>query len=272
MQDKLMQQLKQLIQQGQLTEAISLAVTQLKARPKDLDMRSSFIELLCIDGQFERADQQLNLLIQQHPECLPGAVNMRQLVRAAQARIDFSLGGDTATLVGGTQQSFAPLLEMRLALVHKDQSGLEQAATQLEAARESCAVEINNQACSILRDIDDTLAGYLEVFGANGKFYFVPFSAVTWLKLMPAESLFELIWRKAEIDILNGPSGEVFIPMTYLASGNVDEKLGRESYWKPLLHTEFYQGRGQKMWMVDDDALAVNGLTAFCVACAAVAE
>ncbi|WP_432455104.1 MULTISPECIES: type VI secretion system accessory protein TagJ [unclassified Agarivorans] len=252
------QQIKQLIQQGQLSEAIAATIAHLKVKPKDLDTRSSFIELLCIDGQLERADQQLDLLVKQHPQCVPGALNMRQLVHAAQSRVDFAHGGDTASLVSGAKQSLTQLIELRLALLNKDQRALTRAAQQLEHLRESAELTINDQTCTELRDLDDSLAGYLEVFGSNGLYYFVSFADVTWLKLLPATSLFEQIWRRAELDIKDGPSGEVFLPMTYLASESDAEKLGRETDWQPLLNSEFFQGRGLKMWLVNDNALAIS--------------
>ncbi|MDO6685498.1 MULTISPECIES: type VI secretion system accessory protein TagJ [unclassified Agarivorans] len=257
------QQIKQLIQVGQLSEAIAATIAHLKVKPKDLEARSSFIELLCIDGQLERADQQLDLLVKQHPECVPGALNMRQIVHAAQSRVDFANGGDTATLTSGAKQSLTPLVELRLALLNQDKPELERTAQQLEALRENAPLDINEKSCDELRDIDDSLAGYLEAFGSNGLYYLVPFSEVTWLKLLPANNLFEHIWRRAEIDIKDGPTGEVFIPMTYLASETDAEKLGRETDWQPLLDSEFYQGRGQKLWLVNDGALTLSQLESF---------
>ncbi|GAB1621712.1 protein of avirulence locus ImpE [Agarivorans sp. B2Z047] len=259
------QQIKQLIQQGQLSEAIAQTIAHLKVMPKDLDTRSSFIELLCIDGQLERADQQLDLLVKQHPQCVPGALNMRQLVHAAQSRVDFAAGGDTASLVTGASQTLAPLVEVRLAQLSDNKTEFEQAAQQLESLRQSAEVEINGKNCNELRDLDDSLAGYLEVFGSNGLYYFVPFSDITWLKLLPETTLFEHIWRRAELDIKDGPSGEVFLPMTYVNSQSDAEKLGRETDWQAILGSEFYQGRGQKMWLVNDDALAVSQLESFSV-------
>jgi len=254
------QQITQLIQQGQLSEAIAATIAHLKQKPKDLDTRSRFIELLCIDGQLERADQQLDLLVKQHPECVPGALNMRQLVHAAQSRVDFSRGGDTASLVTGASKSLAPLVAVRLAQLNQNKSDFEQAAQQLEHLREPAQLQIDDNSCHELRDLDDSLAGYLEVFGSNGNYYFVPFADITWLKLLPASTLFEHVWRRAELDIKEGPSGEVFVPMTYLASESDAEKLGRETDWQAVLGSEFYQGRGQKMWLVNDEALALSQL------------
>lgn len=254
------QQLKNLLQEGRLTEALEICGEKLKDAPADFDLRSLFIEMLCLDGQLERADQQLNLMVKQFPECLPGAMNMRQLVHAAQARADFHKGGDTATYAGNSKHTLAPLLELRMALFDNDSAQLADAAVKLEESRESREATINNSSVKVLRDIDDSLAGYIEAFGTNGKYYLIPFSDISWLKFMPVESLFESVWRKAEIEILDGPSGEVFVPLTYIQSESDGEKLGRETDWQPMLDSDFYQGRGLKLWLVDDLAFAISSL------------
>lgn len=258
-----MKQIKQFIQQGLLTEALNSVMKALKSTPKDKELRSTFVELLCIDGQFERADQQLELIIKQHPECLPGVVNMRQLVRAAQARTDFSTGGDTGNTVGMEKQNLSALIKLRLAISSDNINELTESAKELELQRQSNELEVNGLRCSEVRDIDDSLAGYLEVFGANGLYYLVPLENITWLKLLPATSLFELVWRRAEIDIHNGPSGEVFVPVTYLGSETDAEKLGRETDWQSMLGTDFYQGRGLKMFLNNDTAQAITQWQSF---------
>lgn len=50
---------KNALSEGDLQQAITLIIEDIKASPKDAGLRSSFIELLCIDGDFERADDQL---------------------------------------------------------------------------------------------------------------------------------------------------------------------------------------------------------------------
>ncbi|MDW2245307.1 protein of avirulence locus, partial [Vibrio sp. 1287] len=54
-----MTQWKNALSEGQLQQALELLIEAIKVSPKDASLRSSFIELLCIDGDFERADEQL---------------------------------------------------------------------------------------------------------------------------------------------------------------------------------------------------------------------
>lgn len=134
-----MKQLKSLIQLGKLSEAIAMLAAQLQEKPLDLDLRSTFVELLCIDGQLERADKQLNVLIKQHPECLAGASNLRQLIRAAQARIDFESGAATVNLIKEADESFSFLLRYRMAKSDLDIKAQIQSLIQQEEARRDYA-------------------------------------------------------------------------------------------------------------------------------------
>lgn len=61
---------QQHLSQGELTLAKEALIQQIKQAPKDATIRSQFIELLCILGEFERADEQLMQSIKLFPEYL----------------------------------------------------------------------------------------------------------------------------------------------------------------------------------------------------------
>ncbi|GAB3528880.1 type VI secretion system accessory protein TagJ [Photobacterium alginatilyticum] len=253
-----MSNISSLLQQAKVVEAIRLIENQLQEKPKDVDLRSQFIELLCIDGQLERADKQLNLLVQQNPAYLVGATNVRQLIRAAQARLDFANGAASASIVRKADDSLSALVMLRLALNENDDIQVIESARQLEVNRNDVVMVINEIERERLRDLDDTLADYLEVFGTNGQYYLVPFDALISLELQPVTSLIEQVWRKVEIDIEGGLSGEAFVPMTYIGSNTGAQKLGRETDWLAVNDTGVCVGVGQKMFLFGDDALSFS--------------
>lgn len=106
--------------------------------------------------------------------------------------------------------------------------------------------------------MDDTLAGYLEVFGTNGLYYLVPFEAVLNLELKPISSLIERVWRRVEIEIEGGLSGEAFIPMTYAGSDSDNQKLAQETDWRAINGSEVFYGVGQKMILCGNEAVAFS--------------
>lgn len=251
-----MKQLQALIKQGELISATERAIAILRDDPANADVRAVYIELLCIQGALEKADQQLDMMVRQHPDFLVGAVNLRQLIRAASARQDFYQGGMTATLFAGPDAMFEALLALRLALKEQDISEAVQAAARLETQRIASHFELNGDTVAELRDLDDSLGGYLELFGTDGKYYLAKFSEIDSLQLKKPESLLDTVWRRAEIVIKDGPSGEVFVPMTYVDSVKVSERLGKDTAWQQL-DEQLVTGIGQKMLLAGEHAVAL---------------
>lgn len=254
-----MKKLQELIRQGELSAATECAIALLRDDPANASVRARYVELLCLQGALEKADQQLDVLVRQHPDFLVGAVNLRQLVRAAVARQDFANGGMTATLFSEPDAMFEALLALRLALKEQDITQAVAAAAQLEQQRQHEAMQVNGVDVSDLRDLDDSLAGYLELFGTDGKYYLAKFSEIDSLQLKKPESLLDTVWRRAEIIIKDGPSGEVFVPMIYQDSMRMSERLGRDTQWQEV-HPQLVIGQGLKMLLCGDDALSLAEL------------
>tara|TARA_R110002126_G_scaffold212488_5_gene359111 strand:- start:4369 stop:5184 length:816 start_codon:yes stop_codon:yes gene_type:complete len=260
-----MKQLHSLINSGQLPQALEHALAVLKDDPLNAQMRAAYVELLCIDGQLEKADNQLDMIVRQHPDYLLGAVNVRQLIRAETARRDFYQGGMTATLFGEPAPMFSEMLKLRLALHEQNTAAAVQAAEQLEQQRIATTISRQEQQFPDIRDLDDSLAGYLELFGTDGKYYLASFDQIASLKVHPAKSLLDIIWRRVDISIVDGPQGEAFLPLIYVDSNDVDSKLGRVTDW--LEHDKgLITGIGQKMVLLGDNALALSDLVEFAAA------
>jgi len=249
-----MKKMIQMLQAGQLTEAIQYLESSLKDDPINVDFRSSLIELLCIKGDLERADKQLNLMVQKHPEFLIGATNLRQLIRAEQARKDFANGKSVPDLFNGTNSHSEALLQLSIELHSGDKENIKIKTEKLEETRPKLNMNLGSNVIEDMRDLDDTLGGFLEIFGTDGKFYLADLSEVEFINFKPVSSIVEQVWRRVELSIKNGPSGEAHIPLVYVHSETDAEKLGRETDWKEVAD-EIMIGLGQKMWFVDDNAV-----------------
>ena len=249
-----MKKMTQMLQMGQLTEAIQYLENGLKDDPINVDFRSSLIELLCIKGDLERADKQLNLMVQKHPEFLIGATNLRQLIRAEQARKDFANGISVPELFNGTNAHSEALLQLSIELHNGDRASIKDKAEKLEALRPTLTMTLDDTEINEMRDMDDSLGGFIEIFGTDGKFYLAELSEIEYITFKPAASIIEQVWRRVDLSIKDGPSGEAHIPMVYVQSESDAEKLGRETDWKEI-GDELMVGVGHKMWFVDDAAV-----------------
>lgn len=249
-----MKKIQEMLQLGQLTEAVQWLENELKDDPMNVDFRSSLIELLCVKGDLERADKQLNIMVQKHPEFLIGATNLRQLIRAEQARKDFANGVSVPELFNGTNKHSEALMQLNVELHNGDHDSIRAGAENLEKARPAAVMKLDNSPVKELRDLDDTLGGFVEIFGTDGKFYLAELSEIEFISFKPAASIIEKVWRRVDLSIKNGPSGEAHMPIVYVQSKTDAEKLGRETDWKEI-STDVMVGVGQKMWFVDDAAV-----------------
>ncbi|WP_038867692.1 type VI secretion system accessory protein TagJ [Vibrio jasicida] len=255
-----MTQWKSAFAEGNLTEALEVLIENIKASPKDATLRSSFIELLCIDGNFERADEQLMQAIKLFPEYLSGASQLRHLVKAAQARKDFFHGAATAQFVSDHEGLNRLLIEFNLALKNNDQRNAYNLASEIEQQHVKKSFSQGGNIYDDVRDIDDQLGGYIELFSTAGNYFLVPIANVKQLELKTPSSLLETIWRPVEFDIEGLGEGEGHTPLTYIGSQTDAQKLGRETDWQQVGEQELFVGLGQKCWLVGETALPLFDL------------
>ncbi|MBH0000354.1 MULTISPECIES: type VI secretion system accessory protein TagJ [Pseudoalteromonas] len=251
-----MKKIHNLIREGKLTDALSCCATELQDEPLNFDIRSVYAELLCINGELEKADKQLDFMVQKNPEFAVGAVNLRHLIRAQQSRVDFYQGKGIPKLFHDADALDTIFLRMHVALLENEVDEAAKLAKEMEELR----VQASQSGTSVIRDLDDSLGPYLEVLGTNGEFYLANFNEIETLKVEPNESLLESIWLRVEITIKDGgPSGTAHLPLVYANSNSELEKLGQVSDWEEL-QDEFIIGKGMKMLFVDDEAITIPNL------------
>ena len=251
-----MKKIHSLIREGKLADALSWCATQLQDEPLNFDIRSIYAELLCINGELEKADKQLDFMVQKNPEFAVGAVNLRHLIRAQQSRVDFYQGKGIPKLFHEADELDTLFLKMHMALLEGEVDEAGKLAKEMELLR----IETSQDSDSVVRDLDDSLAPYLEVLGTNGEFYLANFNEIEALKVEPNASLLESIWLRVEITIKNdGPSGTAHLPLVYANADTELEKLGQVSDWVDLKE-ELTIGKGMKMLFVNDEAITIPNL------------
>lgn len=253
-----METIRELLSSGQLEAAIAHAQDILRKDPAATDVRACLIELLCVDGQLERADDMLMSLARNQPDWLAGAANLRQLMRAQHARLALARGQLADEVVATRGEQLEALLAVNLGLATGSVEDALEAAVSLEAGRQSTTWRADDQEGDF-RDCDDSLVGFFEGLGTDGHYYLWLWSDIHEVEFHRAASPVELVWRRASVTLKDGRQGEVFVPLTYLGSQTEGQKLGRETDW--LSHGEgLVTGRGLKMFLMGDEAVTLDGL------------
>ncbi len=237
---------------GQLTEAIDAMSEEVKNNPTDQTMRGFLAELLCIAGELERADKQLDVISKQDPQAAVGLGVFRQLVRAEQARQQFYSEGRVPEFITPPDDQLRSYLEASV-LLRENQPGhaaelLHKAETQRVPVSGTC----NGEPFDDLRDLDDLTACIFEILTNSGKYFWIPMHSVNSVEFQAPERPLDILWRRAHLFVNDGPDGEVFFPAIYAESGNElseHARLGRTTDWiggegAPV------RGQGQRTFLV----------------------
>ena len=252
----------ELFKAGQLTQAVLELTQQVKAKPSDTSLRVFLFELLCFEGQWDRAAKQLDVIAGQGGTMIAEmAVQVyRDLLNAERLRHQVYRDDALPKFLLPPP----PYADRYLVLVKKLQLAPAEAVAMLPEAEEqfpALAGRIGDRTFSSFRDADDRIAPILEVF--NGADYlWVPFEQIVRLEVTEPTSLRNLVWARARIETYEQSVGDVFIPSLYVDShANADEqvRLGRITSWQAI-EEQLVFGAGQRVFLVDDQEVALLDL------------
>jgi len=219
---------------GKLQEAIAAAVTTVQQRPRDVAARGFLIELLLIAGELERADLQLDALSKVDPATNISIALLRQLVRAETWRRQFFANGRLPEFVEKPSEEFELRLRASIALREGNQPEALALLMRAEDLRPHVRGTSSSGAFDDWRDLDDLVAGVLEVLTSTGKYYWIPLCRVAEIEIRTPERPRDLLWARASLNVHDGPEGEVFLPTIYAPlSSTTDDGalLGRSTDW-----------------------------------------
>src|SRR5215813_14117366 len=79
---------KELFQAGKLNEAVQALGVEVRDNPTDVRRRTFLFELLCFQGEWDRAEKHLNILADATPDAKMGAVLYLSSLHAERVRHD----------------------------------------------------------------------------------------------------------------------------------------------------------------------------------------
>lgn len=254
-------------QAGDLQAAITAMNAEVKQNPADINRRGFLCELLCFAGNFERADQQLDLMGTQDPQAMVGVALFRHLIRAEQARQQLHTDGRVPEFL--TQPSPRIQLHLQASICLRENKPAEalQLLNQAEEQRPHLTGTCNGQPFEDLRDLDDLTASIFEVLTSNGKYYWIPMEDVELIELRPPARPRDLLWTRAHMVVHGGPDGEVYLPTLYAGSQKENDdriRLGRLTDWKGGNGAPM-QGVGQRTFLVGNEGHPILQLQALTI-------
>lgn len=254
-----MKQAQESFHAGDLDQAVADAAQAVRGDPAAAAPRGFYAEMLCFAGQYEKADLQLEATLRIDPSLAVPVGTWRQLIRAAQLRDDVFQRGAPPVFPGQPTERQAMLLQALTSLRAGETDTAAALCEGLETQRISQPRRVNGQQAADVRELDDLGAGLMEALGSNGRYYWLDLDRVQSLQLQEPNRPLDLLWRPAEITLIDGMVGKVFIPAIYPLAGETDDlRLGRATDWRE--ESGIVRGLGQRMWLVGDEVLAFNEL------------
>ncbi|GGF57721.1 hypothetical protein GCM10007301_16790 [Azorhizobium oxalatiphilum] len=249
-----------LFQEGNLAGAIAAMNQQVKEKPTDIAVRSQLAELLCVSGDLERAERMFEAIAQQDPKTALQVGSLRQLLRASMARKQVFREGRAPELLATPPEHVTLRLEALVQLRAGQSAEASASLARAEDLRPQISGKHDDVAFSDFRDLDDLLAGILEVMTTTGKYYWVPMEQVEALEFDAPKRMLDTAWRMAQISVRGGPQGEVAIPAIYpqrVEAPVADAVLlGRETNWDEVA-SECVLGEGLRTFLVGDESLTL---------------
>lgn len=239
---------EELLQAGRLEEAIAAQTQEVKSSPTDPDRRFLLFVLLCLAGELERADLQLDAITVQDESLQPGSLVFRSLLSSELERRKVYREGATPVLPPDPP----PSVERRVAALHHlqqgDAAGAERALEEAVAGAVELHGKLDGEAFDNLRDYDDVLGQTLELY-AGGRYLWLPFERIRKLEIRPPKTQIDLLWAKAELEDTDDNQATVHIPVLYEGSHEHADplvRLGRSTEWIDQ-HDVAFRGAGQRL-------------------------
>lgn len=242
-----------LLQTQSLDALKAQTIEAVRQRPSDPSERWLLFQLLCIDGEWERALKQLQTWATLEPEGTARAQLHRGLIESEMFRAEVFAGTRTPGFVDEAPPAWIdPLLQANVRLGAGDVAGadaLRDAALDAAPASRGESAEMGDFAW--LTDSDTRLGPVCEMVVAGG-YRWIPFARIKSLTLTPIGTLTDLVWRPATLILRDATVLRGYVPTRYPGSehGPAAVRLARETRWQDIGETNVI-ALGQKTWTTD---------------------
>lgn len=247
-----------LIKAGNLSEARTQLIHDVKNSPGDVANRVLLLQVLFYCGEWDKAANHLDTIGSLDIQSEIGVQVYKNSVAAEKIRLevaDLKLRPEFLPEIPPYAEHFFLARDLLSA------GKIEDAAknfTQLASQLPDLSGNVNGTKFSGIRNTDDSLGPFLEAI-VHERYIWVPFEAIRELIITPPKTLLDLLWISAQLTCWDGLTLNCFLPVLYPKSFQQNDdrlKLGRMTDWNDLGHG-LYQGIGQQVLQIGDKDMAL---------------
>jgi type VI secretion system protein ImpE len=246
-----------LIHAGDPVAALQALQDQVRSKPADAKLRIFLFQLLAINGDWKRAQVQLEIAGQLDSEADPMVQAYRDVINCELHREAVFEGKSKPLIFGEPEDWVASLVEAQQAYAKGDMDTFSALNAQAFENADTRSGRINDEGFEWLADADQRFGPVFE-FIFNGQYYWVPMSRVAKLHTDKPTDLRDLIWLPAEVMWINGGKIMVMIPVRYPHIEGVSGPglLSRRTDW--VSHDgDISEGTGQRIFASDQQDYSI---------------
>ena len=248
---------EELLQSGQLPEALADLQQHIRREPGNPKYRVFLFQLLSVLGDWDRASAQLEVAGQLDAGTLLMVQMYREALRCEFFRREVFAGHRTPLLFGEPAEWLALLVEsFRLTSLGESAQGSALRERAFDAAPATAGVitlaDESTHSFEWLADADPRFGPVLEVV-LQAKYYWIPVARISKIDFEPPTDLRDFVWAAAHFVWTNGGEAIGLIPARYSGSeSHVDPqvRLGRKTDWVDQ-PDDLSVGVGQRMFATD---------------------
>lgn len=246
------QQAEDCFRRGDLDGCLQALQDQVRKNPADAKLRIFLAQVLMVQGEWDRALNQLKVIGEMEAGALPMMHAYSSAIHCEKLRAEVFAGKRSPMLFGDPVDWIA--LQVRSLALHGS-GNVAEAARLREQAFElapATAGTINGEAFNWVADADSRLGPMLEVL-LNEAYYWIPFERIARIKVEPPSDARDLVWLPAEFQWTNGGDAMGLIPVRYPGSERSKDPailMARKTEWLPA-GDDAFAGLGQRVLTTD---------------------
>jgi len=237
-----------------LQESLSRLESRIRTQPGDADLRAAFAQLLCLDGNWPRALAQLKSWAALKPQAQPTVTLLEQAINGERQRAEV-MAGRARPVTAENQWPWLSLMVSALEPGSMEAAAHRETALEMADANPGQLTTQDGQTVAFdwLMDGDCRFGPVCEAI-VNGRYFWLPFSAISAMQFQPPASVTDLVWRHTLVRLQDGSEQVCQIPARYPLQADAEDrfKLSRVTEWQALPgDAPHYLGMGQKVWLND---------------------
>lgn len=249
---------EQAIKEGNLAAALDALQAKVRGNPADVKQRVFLFQLLAVMGNWERALNQLEVAGDMDAAALPMRTMYREAVQCERFRAEVFAGRKSPVIFGEPPSWISHLIESNRHVADGKFAAASQLRDTAFEQAEATAGTIDGQPFQWIADADPRLGPVLEGI-INGRYYWIPFTAIQSIDIEEPEDLRDLVWAPVHFTWTNGGEVVGLIPTRYPGSAQSEDdliKLSRKTDWREC-EDGTVLGLGQRMLATDAGEFAL---------------